>query len=145
MSTVAEENTCYSGIPHHHAVSSQHASNPSEMCDEENDEPDCNEDFVDSQDENQSETSKTDIRPHPNIYIRNLPPSFTVRDLSEFFAVHGEVRSLHILTDPITKKSKCVGFVRFATSRDAIAAIAATNGTIISGKFNSLNLYIICS
>ncbi len=67
---------------------------------------------------------KPAVQPNANLYIRNLPPHWTVRDLTAIFAPFGTPASVHIMTDHTTGMSKGVGFVRYTNLAAANLAIA---------------------
>ena len=64
-----------------------------------------------------------------NIFISNI--SFKVREqaLSELFGHYGEVASVRIIKDKVSRRSKGYGFVEMANDNEARAAIEALNGT----------------
>ena len=48
------------------------------------------------------------------VYVGNLPFSFSDKELSELFAVYGELAEASIIKDKQTGRSKGFGFVTFA-------------------------------
>lgn len=68
-----------------------------------------------------------------NLYIRNVPKSWTPDDLKVLFIPYGNIINVKILTDQITGVSKGVGFVLYNLKSEAEAAINALNNTMPSG------------
>lgn len=64
-----------------------------------------------------------------NVYLSNLPLSFTVAQLEELFAPY-HVVSLRLLTDPVTGKPRGVGFVRLEDRKTAQKCIDKLNGKV---------------
>jgi RNA recognition motif-containing protein len=69
-----------------------------------------------------------------NILVRNLARIVTENELLQMFLPFGSVRSLNIVTDESTGKSKGFGFVDMPEDSEAGAAIKALNGKLISGE-----------
>lgn len=68
-----------------------------------------------------------------NVYVANLPPTFTNHDLDSMFRVFGDIITSKILVDQTTGLGRGVGFVRFDKYSEAETAIAALNGQEIPG------------
>jgi CRISPR-associated protein (TIGR03986 family) len=68
------------------------------------------------------------------IFVKNLDFSVTEEDLREFFKCVGPVRSVKVLIDKQTGKSKGRGFVAFATATEAARAIENMNGGKLKGR-----------
>lgn len=66
-----------------------------------------------------------------NLYVAGLEPHMTSEELQSIFQTYGKVTELKVLSDPATKQSRCVGFVRFDTQEEADAAIAGLNGVTL--------------
>lgn len=68
------------------------------------------------------------------LYVSNL--SFSMRDaeLQEVFINFGSVLSAKVVIDRFSGRSKGFGFVEMQTPEDAQKALAALNGTEISGR-----------
>ena len=45
------------------------------------------------------------------LYVGNLTPTMTELELRELVSFHGQVKSVHIITDLYTRQSKCFGYV----------------------------------
>eukprot|EP00668_Euglena_longa_P026329 GGOE01032952.1.p1 GENE.GGOE01032952.1~~GGOE01032952.1.p1 ORF type:complete len:571 (+),score=153.86 GGOE01032952.1:41-1714(+) len=72
-----------------------------------------------------------DSKPSANLYICNLPSSFTTADLRRTFEPHGRIVSLVALTDPVTGRSRGTGFVRFSSVKEARQAKEAMHGFLL--------------
>jgi cold-inducible RNA-binding protein len=68
------------------------------------------------------------------IYVGNLSYDTTVEDLRQEFAAFGEVKSIDIMTDKFSGRSKGFGFVEMASISEGQAAIAALNGKSIDDR-----------
>ncbi|MEM7309713.1 MAG: RNA-binding protein [Planctomycetota bacterium] len=69
-----------------------------------------------------------------NIYVGNLPFSADDAQLKQLFGAHGEVKSVAIVTDVRTGRSRGFGFLEMATEEGGLAAISALNGTELGGR-----------
>jgi RNA recognition motif-containing protein len=69
-----------------------------------------------------------------NIYVGNLNYDTTEDGLREFFAAHGQVTSVRVITDRQTGRPRGFGFVEMATEEQAQSAIAALNGQTLDGR-----------
>ncbi|CAO2834133.1 unnamed protein product [Amaranthus hypochondriacus] len=68
-----------------------------------------------------------------NVYVKNLPKSFTDEDIKRIFGCYGSITSAVVMKD-LNEKSKCFGFVNFESHEDAAKAIEKLNGTIQNDK-----------
>lgn len=68
-----------------------------------------------------------------NLYVRNIPKTWTPEDLKVLFTPYGNIINTKILTDPMTGSSKGVGFILYNLKSEAEAAISAVNNTMPSG------------
>ncbi|CAO2834131.1 unnamed protein product [Amaranthus hypochondriacus] len=68
-----------------------------------------------------------------NVYVKNLPESFTDEDIKRIFDCYGSITSAVVMKDS-NEKSKCFGFVNFESDEDAAKAIEKLNGTIQNDK-----------
>lgn len=68
-----------------------------------------------------------------NLYVRNIPKTWTSEDLRELFKPYGNIINSKILTDPMSGSSKGVGFILYNLKSEAEAAISAINNTIPAG------------
>ncbi|KAK2572923.1 ELAV-like protein 3 [Acropora cervicornis] len=69
-----------------------------------------------------------------NLYIRNIPKTWTSEDLRELFKPYGNIINSKVLTEPMSGSSKGVGFILYDLKTEAEAAIAAVNNTIPTGS-----------
>ena len=67
-----------------------------------------------------------------NIYVGNISWGLSDQDLENVLAEYGTVTSAKIITDRMTIRSRCFGFVEM--SDGAEAAIEALNGTEVDGR-----------
>lgn len=73
-------------------------------------------------------------KPECNLYVGNVPLTYTEEDLGAMFRPFGRVISAVLGADPKTKLSKGYGFVSFEEANSASLAIQQTNGLVIGGK-----------
>jgi RNA recognition motif-containing protein len=69
-----------------------------------------------------------------NIFVGNLSPSITERDISSLFEQHGVVRQSKLMTDRWTGLSRGFGFIQMKLDSAAPVAIGALDGTDLNGK-----------
>lgn len=67
------------------------------------------------------------------LFIGNLSPSTTEKDLTALFSEFGTVRSLKLITDVFSGQCKGFGFIEME-GHEARAAIAALDGRDFNGK-----------
>lgn len=68
------------------------------------------------------------------IYVGNLSYQTTEDDVRKAFESHGQVSSVAIITDKFSGESKGFGFVEMDNKDEAMAAMAALNGTEMNGR-----------
>ncbi len=73
------------------------------------------------------------------LYIGNLPDSATEQDLSVKFAAYGTVKSVKLITDRDTGRSRGFGFIEMMSEAEAQAAIDSLNGTDYDGRPMKVN------
>jgi RNA recognition motif-containing protein len=73
------------------------------------------------------------------IYVGNLPYEVTEEELRQEFGTFGEVKSVSIVTDKYTGRSRGFGFVEMATVSAGQAAIAGLNGKALKDQTLSVN------
>jgi RNA recognition motif-containing protein len=73
------------------------------------------------------------------LYVGNLSYNTTEEQLRELFTPFGEPESARIITDRDSGRSKGFGFVEFADSSQANAAMSAMNGKEIDGRALTVN------
>lgn len=74
-----------------------------------------------------------------NIYVGNLPFSYTSADLEKLFTRHGTVSTAQVVTDRTTGRSRGFGFVEMDNDEEARAAIQALAETDIDGRRLTVN------
>lgn len=76
--------------------------------------------------------AKANYLPEANIFVKNLPPMLTSKDLNSIFKVFGNIVSCKVVTDD-KGQSKGVGFVQYSNAKAAVKAIASCKNAKISG------------
>lgn len=61
-----------------------------------------------------------------NLCVTNLDPTLLAADLHQIFQMFGEIKSTKVASDPVTKKSKCYGYVWFQTEESCSQALKAS-------------------
>jgi len=74
-----------------------------------------------------------------NIYVGNLSFSMTDMDLEELFSQFGPVKSVKIIIDRDTSRSRGFGFVEMEETADGEDAIQSLNGTQVAGRVLTVN------
>ena len=69
-----------------------------------------------------------------NLYVGNLPWSSTEEELESHFSQHGAVKSVRIITEGHSGRSKGFGFVEMESTDSGNAAIEALNGKDYQGR-----------
>ena len=73
------------------------------------------------------------------LYVGNLPDSATQKDLSDKFAAFGTVKSVKLMTDRDTSRTRGFGFIEMMSAAEAHAAIDSLNGTDYDGRTMKVN------
>ncbi len=73
------------------------------------------------------------------LYVGNLPDSATEQDLSVKFAVYGIVKSVKLITDRDTGRSRGFGFIEMMSEAEAQSAIDSLNGADYDGRPMKVN------
>ncbi len=73
------------------------------------------------------------------LYVGNLPDSATEQDVSDKFAAYGTVKSVKLITDRDTGRTKGFGFIEMMSEAEAVAAIDSLNGTNYDGRSMKVN------
>jgi RNA recognition motif-containing protein len=68
------------------------------------------------------------------IFIARLNYKTTQENLKEIFKHYGYVEFSRVVTDKQTEKSRGYGFISMPNKDEALAAIAAINGSVIHGR-----------
>lgn len=74
------------------------------------------------------------------LYVGNLPLSATEEGLKERFGRSGTVRSVIIVMDASTGRSRCFGYVEMSSEAEAQAAIGRLNMTRFEETVMSVSL-----
>ena len=74
-----------------------------------------------------------------NIYVGNLSYQTRDDDLGRAFGAYGEVASAAVIIDRESQRSRGFGFVEMPNDEEGQAAIAALNGTDLSGRTITVN------
>ncbi|MBK8348322.1 MAG: RNA-binding protein [Saprospiraceae bacterium] len=69
-----------------------------------------------------------------DLYVGSIPFKWKEKDLHDLFAQFGEVVSVKIIIDKITRQNKGFGFVTMADSAAAQRAITALHATELEGR-----------
>jgi RNA recognition motif-containing protein len=73
------------------------------------------------------------------LYVGHISYDATEEDLRRTFAVAGTVTSVHIITDPVTGKSKGCAYVRMSSAGEAEEAIECLDGALMGGLIISVS------
>jgi len=73
------------------------------------------------------------------LYVGNLPDSATEKDLSDKFAAFGTVKSVKLITDRDTSRTRGFGFIEMMSAAEAQAAIDSLNGSDYDGRPMKVN------
>jgi RNA recognition motif-containing protein len=73
------------------------------------------------------------------LYVGNLPDSATEQDLADKFAAYGIVKSVKLITDHDTGRTRGFGFIEMMSEAQAHAAIDGLNGTDYDGRPMKVN------
>ena len=63
------------------------------------------------------------------IYVENIAPATTEKELKEIFSAYGNVAEVNIVVEHADQKPRGFGFVTMVTSEGARAAIQALHGS----------------
>ena len=75
-----------------------------------------------------------------NIYVGNLSYDITEKQLEELFVQHGEVKSVKIITDQYSGKSKGFGFIEMSNNNEAQSAIQQLDGKAVMDRNIKVNM-----
>ena len=73
------------------------------------------------------------------LYVGNLPDSATEQNLLDKFAAYGTVKSVKLITDHDTGRTRGFGFIEMMSEAEAHAAIESLNGTDYDGRPMKVN------
>jgi RNA recognition motif-containing protein len=65
---------------------------------------------------------------NPKIYVENIAPATTEKELREIFSAYGNVAEINIMVERVDQKPRSFGFVTMVTPEGARAAIQALQG-----------------
>lgn len=74
------------------------------------------------------------------LYVGNLPYSMSEGDLQTMFGQAGVVKSVQIIKDRDTGRSKGFGFVEMSSQEEAQKAISMFNGREVDGRALTVNI-----
>ena len=74
-----------------------------------------------------------------NIYVGNLPFSFTSDDLERLFQAHGAVDRAQVIMDRDTGRSRGFGFVEMSDATEGRKAISELDGADAGGRRLTFN------
>jgi RNA recognition motif-containing protein len=74
------------------------------------------------------------------LYVGNLPYQTTEEDLSSLFAQAGTVKSVALIKDRDSGRSKGFAFVEMETQAEAEKAISMFNGSQLNGRALTVNI-----
>lgn len=74
------------------------------------------------------------------LYVGHLPFETTTDDLRRLFSVAGTVTSVHIITDPVSGKSKGCGYVRMAEEAQLKEAIDCLDGALLGDMIITVSI-----
>ncbi|HSR44875.1 MAG TPA: RNA-binding protein [Acidimicrobiia bacterium] len=74
-----------------------------------------------------------------NIYVGNLPYSYTSSDLENLFTPYGEVTSAQVIMDRATGRSRGFGFIEMADDAAGREAIEKLDGYDLDGRRLTVN------
>jgi len=74
-----------------------------------------------------------------NLYVGNLPYSFTAEDLEQLFASYGAISSSQVIMDRHTGRSRGFGFVELESDDEARKAIEELDGKDVDGRKLTVN------
>jgi RNA recognition motif-containing protein len=74
-----------------------------------------------------------------NIFVGNLPFTFSDSDLEKLFSAHGTVDSARVILDRDTGRSRGFGFVEMPSDDEGRAAIEAMNNADADGRRLTVN------
>ena len=74
-----------------------------------------------------------------NIYVGNIPFSYSNEDLERLFAEYGAVGSAKVITDRDTGRSRGFGFVEMDSDEEGRSAIEALHDSDVGGRRLTVN------
>lgn len=74
-----------------------------------------------------------------NLFVGNISFQMTEGELNALFKPFGQVTRVHLATDRETGRARGFAFVEMPNDEEAVKAIAALNGTEVSGRSLKVN------
>ncbi|SNB45673.1 RNA-binding protein [Geobacter sp. DSM 9736] len=74
------------------------------------------------------------------LYVGHLPYEISEQDLRRLFSVAGTVTSVHIITDPVSGKSKGCAYVRMSSVDELKDAIESLDGALVEGRLITVSI-----
>lgn len=74
------------------------------------------------------------IRQTCRLFVRNLPYSASDEDLRAAMEEYGRIEEVHIVLDPLTRRSKGYALVRCGSAEDAVRVYDCMDGSIFMGR-----------
>jgi RNA recognition motif-containing protein len=74
------------------------------------------------------------------LYVGNLSFNSSEEDITDAFAAHGTVASVHLITDRETGRPRGFAFVEMSTGSEAQAAMQALDGKDLDGRNIKVNV-----
>ena len=74
-----------------------------------------------------------------NLYVGNLPWSCSEEEIEALFAQYGDVKTVRIITDRDSGRSKGFGFVEMPNDSEGEAAIEGLNGSEVMERAMVVN------
>jgi RNA recognition motif-containing protein len=74
-----------------------------------------------------------------NIFIGNLSPEATEKQLLNLFALHGDVDSVTLVKDRDTGEPRGIAFIEMRNAAEAETAISSLNGAMLNGRILRVN------
>jgi RNA recognition motif-containing protein len=74
-----------------------------------------------------------------NLYLGNLPFSLSEQELRAMVEPLGQIKSLKIIQDPTTGRSRGFGFVEMTSREEGDSVISALNGKEMNGQVLKVN------
>jgi multiple RNA-binding domain-containing protein 1 len=77
---------------------------------------------------------KADASETGRLFLRNLAYTVTEDELESLFEPFGAIADIHLVQDPQTKQSRGVAFILYVVPENAVKALTALDGTVVSGR-----------
>ena len=69
-----------------------------------------------------------------DIFVGSIPFKFKEKDLEDLFSPYGEITSVKIVINQVTRQNKGFGFVEMKERKDGLKAISELNGSEHQGR-----------